>query len=223
MNVVRTVSTVVACSLVLGCEAEEPSPTLDAPDVLELEAAGDSVSLVSGLDFPFRVEPACPGEGCSYGEWFACDTVLLYSDPGAGTPTGGVIGPGEPFVVETGTVLVDAPEVVVVTRPTPQISFVSGGLTFRPGDTLLVLNYLGEGFFDAWYADSILEVEVFWPWEPFHPGDDFEYGGEVVREGRSEFWVRTDGPPRGWIDVEASSLAAPNALDPDPPVCPPEA
>ena len=215
MGVARFLTGGVVCLAVLGCE--HPPAAEDAVEVPNAEAEEPSSR---GIDFPYRVESACPGEGCSYGTWLACDAVPVYAEAGASESMGESIGAGASFEVETGVVLVEEPGVVAVTRPTPHVSFLSDGLTFQPNDTILVLDYVGEGFFNVWHADSILEVEGFWPWDAFRPSDDYEYGGEVIREGRSGFWVRTSGPPAGWIDVEASAVAAPNALDPDPPRCP---
>jgi hypothetical protein len=169
-----------------------------------------------GLGLPHRVEPACPGEGCTFGTWLACDSVPLYASPGDASATASVLPPNEPFEVATGMVIVDVPEVVVVTRPTPQISFEEDGVTFQPGDTLYVLDYLGEGFFNAWYVDTILETEVFWPWASFFPGSDFVYGGEVVQTGAASFWVRTtdEEGAAAWVWVDSASVAAPSLLEP---------
>ena len=179
----------LTCSLagllvLVACEAQRPS---DSAPLVEQEVTP------RGIELPYRVEPACPGEGCSYGTWVACDSVPLYRAAGELSPTGLYLSPEQQFGVTSGAVIVDAPTVVVVSRPTRQVPFSVDALTFDPGDTLYVLDYLGEGFFNAWYADSILEVEVFWPWSEFYPGDDFEYGGEVILPGSSSFWVQTAG------------------------------
>lgn len=202
----------VLAVLSAGCGAG-PEPAAD----------GRGVSVPPGLAFPYRVEPACPGEGCAYGSWLACDSVLLYEDPQDSGPGGSYLLPGRAFDVTTGAVIVDAPTVVAVTAPRRQVlAFSEDAITFQPGDTLYVLDYLGEGFFNAWHADSVLEVEVFWPWESFMPGEDFEYGGEVVQEGEASFWVNTRGPDgtAGWVWVDSSSVAANSALEPGPPICP---
>jgi hypothetical protein len=175
------------------------------------------------MQFPRRVQPACPGEGCAYGAWLACDSIPLYESPDEASSWRGYLAPDQTFEVSSGAVIVGAPTVVVVTRPTPQYSFLEDSRTFSPGDTLYVLDYLGEGFFNAWYADSILEVDVFWPWEAFFPADDYEYGGEVIQPGSSEFWVQTVGASSSevWLRADAGGLAAPNVFDPEPPVCAP--
>lgn len=203
---------VLGVLVLVACE--KSGPPNQAPPV-EQEASA------LGINLPYLVEPACPGEGCSYGSWLACDSIPLYLTAGATTPTGEFLSPEQQFEVTSGAVVIEDPTVVVVTRPTRQAPFSDDARTFNPGDTLYVLDYLGEGFFNAHYSDSTIEVGVFWPWDNFFVRDDFEYGGEVVRAGRSSFWVRTVGVrgSEAWVWVDSASVAAPNALEPDPPVC----
>ncbi len=182
------------------------------------------VLAAAGLELPHRVEPACPGEGCAYGTWLACDSVPLYRSPWDPSEVAGYLVPDRPFEVGTGMVVVDVPEVVLVTRPTPRISFEEDGVTFQPGDTLYVLDYLGEGFFNAWYIDAILETEVFWPWADFFAASDFEYGGEVIQNGSASFWVQTTDSEgsEGWVWVDSASVTAPSLLEPGFLECPSE-
>lgn len=208
---VRLTCPLTGLILLVACEAPEasgPAPAIEQESAL-------------GIELPYRVEPACPGEGCTYGVWLACDSIPLYRAPGETSPTDQYLSRAQAFEVTSGVVLVDAPTVVVVTRPTRQLPASIEAVTFEPGDTVYVLDYLGEGFFNAFYADSILEVEAFWPWGDFHPGQGFEYGGEVVRQGASSFWIQTadDEGSEAWVWADSAAVAAPNALDPDPPVC----
>ena len=178
--------------------------------------------LPAGLSFPYVKRPACPGEGCAYGTWLACDTVSVYAREADTTERAFYLAREEPFQVLAGAVHVTRPEVVVVSRPTYQIGFQQSGVLFQPGDTLYVLSYIAEGFFDAWYRDSIIETEIFWPWEDWFPAKDHEYGGEVIRHGDATFWiqVRNGRGQEGWVPVDRASLASANSLDPDPPRCP---
>ncbi|NNG17546.1 MAG: hypothetical protein HKM89_13805 [Gemmatimonadales bacterium] len=176
----------------------------------------------AGLAFPYVKRPACPGEGCAYGTWLACDTVSVYAREADTTERAFYLAREEPFQVLAGAVHVTRPEVVVVTRPTHQIGFQESGVLFQQGDTLFVLDYIAEGFFDAWYRDSIIETEIFWPWEHWYPAKDYEYGGDVVQQGVASFWiqVRNGSGQEGWVPADRASLASANSLDPDPPRCP---
>lgn len=176
-----------------------------------------------GLEFPYLVEPACPGEGCAYGAWLSCDSVPLYGGPDASTRLGTHLAPLETFDVESGAVVVHIPEVVVVTRPTRRIAYLDTSEMFEPEDTLYVLDYLGEGFFNIWFEGSIVEVEVFWPWEPFHPASGYEYGGRVIQDGESSFWARGHGQrgSKGWVWVDRAHMAVANEFDTAPLECGP--
>ncbi len=92
---------------------------------------------------------------------------------------------------------------------------------FQPGDTLYVLDCLGEGYYNTWFQGSFFETEQFWPGPDFFTSSDYEYGGSVVQEIGSSFWiqVRSANQIEGWVDIFNVRLAAPNSLDPDLPLC----
>ena len=110
---------------------------------------------------------------------------------------------------------------VAVTRSSRPVPFLSGEDIFQPGDTLYVLDYLGEGFYNTWCQGEFYETERFWPGPDFFTAADHEYSGSVVQEAVNGFWVqiRSTNQREGWVDVFNVRLAAPNALDPDPPRC----
>ena len=173
-----------------------------------------------GFEFPYRVEPACPGEGCAYGTWMACDSIPLSSVAGDPSQVVGHLLREERFDVETGTVIVHVPGAIEVLRATSAVAFADGEYTFPAGDTVFVLDYVGEGFFNVAHADTVLEAEVFWPWSNFVPGPAFEYGGRILQADSTSFWVRTEKNGRtGWIPVDGAQLAMNNSLDPAPLAC----
>lgn len=173
------------------------------------------------MSFPYVVQPACPGEGCMFDEWLACAAVPVYASLGDAAALITTLEANEQFSVLTGAVVVESPGVVAITRPSRPVPFLDGEDIFQPGDTLYVLDYLGEGFYNTWFEGSFFETEQFWPGPDYFPSSDYEYGGSVVQEVGSSFWVqiRSGNRDEGWVDVSNATLAAPNALDPDPPVC----
>ncbi len=199
-------------AVLVGLVSLAPISPLTAQDVL----------VPPGLDFPHVVAPACPGEGCIFGMWLACESLPVFESPDLGGPELGRVPAGTWFEVTSGAVVVETPGVVVVTRPVARVPSLFAVDSLFPNDTLYVLDYIGEGFFNVLRADSIVEVEVFWPWQPLRVGPDFQYGGRIVQDGRSEFWVQTSLPDEatGWIPAERFSIAALSGLDPDPPTCP---
>ncbi len=171
--------------------------------------------------FPYVVQAACPGEGCMYDEWLACAAVPVYASMGGATESITTLEANERFSVLTGAVLVESPGIVAITRPSRPVPFLEGEDIFQPGDTLYVLEYLAEGFYNTWFQGSFFETEQFWPGPNFFPSSDYEFGGSVVQEVESSFWVqiRSADQGEGWVDVSNATLAAPNALDPDPAAC----
>ena len=171
--------------------------------------------------FPYVVEPACPGEGCMYDEWLACAAVPVYASLGDATESISTLEVNERFSVLTGAVVVESPGIVAITRPARPVPFLEGEDIFQPGDTLYVLDYLGEGFYNTWFEGSFFETDQFWPGPDFYPSSDYEYRGSVVQEVESSFWIQIRSEDQGerWVDVSNASLAAPNALDPDPAAC----
>ncbi len=171
--------------------------------------------------FPYVVQAACPGEGCMYDEWLACAAVPVYASMGGATESIITHEANERFSVLTGAVLVESPGIVAITRPSRPVPFLEGEDIFQPGDTLYVLEYVAEGFYNTWFQGSFFETEQFWPGPNFFPSSDYEFGGSVVQEVESSFWVqiRSADEGEGWVDVSNATLAAPNALDPDPAAC----
>lgn len=85
------------------------------PIVARSEAPAQEILAPPGLEPPYQVEPACPGEGCTFGTWLACDPVPLFGTPGDVSVTTGTLPADATFEVATGLVIVEVPEVVEVT------------------------------------------------------------------------------------------------------------
>ncbi len=217
------------CLQSLTASAGEACRRLSALVAVALIAGGASQQVVAqepsmlvppGITFPYVVSPACPGEGCAYGEWLACDSIPIYQSAGLPIHPLEWLVRDQTFVVDSGKVIVRRPGAVLISQRTPQHSLGYAKTVFEAGDTLFVLNYLGEGFFDAIYRGNIVETEVFWPWQYWFPSEDYIYGGEVLQEAETEFWVfvRADDQT-GWLWVDESRLTAANSLDPSPLEC----
>ena len=197
-------------------EADPPSPepqNISAPD--------SEAPTLADLSFPYVMQPACPGEGCMYDEWLACGAVSVYRSLGDSTDPVSTLEANERFEVLTGAVVVDSPGIVAIMHPSRPVPYVEGEDIFQPGDTLYVLDYVGEGFYNTWFQGSFFETEQFWPGPDFFTSSDYVYGGSVVQEVGSSFWVQIRSAEReeGWVDVSNTTLAAPNSFDPDPPTC----
>jgi len=69
-------------------EIHDDFETLPPSSALQIGVAPDAEApTIADLVFPHVVQPACPGEGCMYDEWLACDAVPVYPNlGGAGDP-----------------------------------------------------------------------------------------------------------------------------------------
>lgn len=134
------------------------------------------------------------------GLWLSCDSVAIRARPGIASEVVRRVRYREEFEVLAANVVVLAPGLVRVTRPLTGAETRLAKL-FQPGDTLGLLNYLGEGRFNVWHSGGVLELEAFWPVSEQSRRASGDYAGEVVRPSRTEFWLRvvTNDSARGWV------------------------
>lgn len=136
---------------------------------------------------------ACPFECCMYREWTAESEIpLLAAVRGTRQST---IPVGQRFLADSGRVHVTGVMVVAVEDSVGDPPYWS----FARGDTLVVLDYVGEGRYNVWQRGRVLEAEGFW-------GVGAPVG-QATTYGRwaAEWWVHATLPDgrRGWF------LAAP--------------
>ena len=142
-------------------------------------------------------EGACPSESCTYGPWRVLrDTRLLATSEDSAAPAG---------VVHAADTVQALPGHV---RSVPTAFLVKEGFrgteghAWAPGDTIWVLTYLGEGYFHIWADGKVQDEEL--GFSPY--GGTFGTRctgcrrGEMVRELRSEWWIkiRARNGATGW-------------------------
>jgi len=216
----------VTLALLTACDSAQPpaaapadtasSDTIAAPIPEPARPALDPVltQWLTRIDSTVFVRwGVCPFECCVYRDWVAEAPVLVRAGPRSGAQALATIATGERFEADTGFVRITSPQLVIVTgtveayriRPRPD-----GGEpdSLGVGDTVLVLNYQGEGHYVLTDGTEMYSAGQFWPGE-----DGYEpYGGARGRTlGRheAEWWarVRTATGVEGWIDAYASELA----------------
>ena len=199
--------------ILVACASREQAGT---------DAVSESDDIVpANLAIPHVNRPACPGEGCAYGEWMACDTVFVHARETTTSPVAFQLAPMERFEVTEGATHILTAGVVVVKRPQIHAEYARDPVEFQAGDTVYVLDYLGEGFFNTWYRDTMLETEVFWPWEPRRTGPDYDFAGDMVQEPRTQFWVAVGhAKGSGYVFADSAELAPAYSLDDEPLRCP---
>jgi hypothetical protein len=127
-----------------------------------------SVEEIIADSLPRVMEGACEGEGCEP-EYraVACRPLKLAKSP---TDSAGVAVLRQGDTVDVRMDLhLEKPGVVVLKQDltVPDAWNTEPGiepppLRFKAGDTLLLINYIGEGFWKGMHDDRVMEVEEFW-------------------------------------------------------------
>ncbi len=166
-------------------DGADTSAVMGAPDTLVMQEGGP---LAQRPTAPLRIEGACPFECCTYGTWTTTDQTTVYRQTGDTTAVAFTIPAGTTLEAPTGHVLLTQIG-MAVTRDS--VRLYQGYESFRtapPGDTLLLLDYVGEGTYHAWYADSVYQVGL-------------SAQIETLRKPRQQWWARVelaDGRS-GWL------------------------
>jgi hypothetical protein len=146
---------------------------------------------------------ACPFECCTYGTWTPMQPVVIYAIEGDTASAADTIPTGEAFTSRTGNVhLTDIPTVVL----SDTISgYDSTGtvITLQAGDTVRVLDYVGEGNWWVRSGGRVVQLPRFWH-TPDRPADrGFPDIAEAATEPTSSWWVAVTRPDvrTGWLLV----------------------
>ncbi len=184
---------------------------IDAQRVVILEPAGppkDTVRANLAIAARFRAlipdsvlirRKACPFECCTYRDWKATHEIPVYKnelDRGAPIFT---LRTGESFHALTGNVHITGIAVVAVRK---KIQGDTPAHTLLPGDTVVILNSIGEGFFDVWKKDGqVFEVNGDWAGPPWQASPNRQLGNY-----EKEWWVhvRTFDGREGWMHADSA-------------------
>ena len=162
-----------------------------------------AVALLAGASSPDASPPstyidrgACPFECCVYREWRTLVDTVLRARP---DPQATVVGRARAGAVVQGiTGEVHARPVAFVVR--------SPHGRYRPGDTLWVYSYVGEGRFKVWHEGAMLEEDLGFSPYGGSPGARCDKRtpcwGELEGELRFRWWVKVQGADgqEGWTD-----------------------
>ena len=145
------------------------------------------------LDHRYQRRESCEGYscGCGYGAWQANDTLPVYSAERDTSHVAFHLRPGERLDAQPGYHHVLRPAVVIVFDTLKEYQH-----RFLPGDTLYVLQYVGELSYRVQHKDSVTEIHRFWA-----PQRRNGPKGALVQAGVEEWWVpiRTASGRSGWI------------------------
>lgn len=139
---------------------------------------------------------ACPFECCVYGEWKARTPIPVRSRERTQDPPAFTIAAGDRFRADSGNVYIDGVMVVAVEDSVGDPPYWS----FARGDTLVILDYVGEGRYNVWHEGKVQEAEGFWG-AGAPVGNATTYG-----RWSSEWWVHAVLPDgrSGWFLADTS-------------------
>jgi hypothetical protein len=178
-----------------GCVAALLLMALDASIVLAQRATPSAGSPRPVA--PVTVIGACPFECCHYGAWrLRTSAVVRTTHASAATPVA-TLAAGSAVTADRGLVVVTRLGVVVVHRPYRDPDM---GSRYARGDSLLLLDYIGENFYNAWFRGRRRQVGDNW-------GRADTSAAQLVIEPQSTWWAhihwRQGARTRdGWIDVD---------------------
>ena len=167
-----------------------PGPTEDDPVARWAALVPDSLRHRTG---------ACPFECCVYRDWTPTGDVPLRARPSHSEPTRTVIAPDQTFTADSGFVQVIGVLLAAVTDSVT--AEPPGDALFLPGDTLVVLDYVGEGFWNVWDGERLRQISGFWGAE-VSPARGNLIGGEGYAR---EWWVHatTRAGEQGWFNADS--------------------
>ena len=156
---------------------------------------------------------ACPFECCVYRDWLAEGRVVVRERPAYRARVVATIPAGQRLQADSGFVRITSPQLVIVTARVEAYRHERGTRqggapdSLAVGDTLLVLEPLGEGHWMMTRGRDLMAAEQFWPsddgWQPYGGAR-----GRALGRHEAEWWaqVRTADGLTGWIDAYGSDL-----------------
>ena len=162
---------------------------------------------------PYEDVGACPFEGCVYREWKARATVRVRAARRVDAPVVFRIRTGETVTAITGVVVTVRAGRVRFDTPQRLIA-LSGPIDVRPGQTLFLLTYQGEGFSKVWFNGKVYtDVDVSKILDGACVETPTRCPGRVIEPSRTEWWVQIRNKARqvGWTS-EADKFDGKDAL-----------
>jgi hypothetical protein len=180
--------------------------------VLALVICGTSVNPTRGVQaqsgagvappVPFEDVGACPFEGCVYREWTAKRAIVIRTDRRPDAPVGFRLKAGEKVTAVTGVVVTVKPGRVQFREPST-LRASNGNIHIRPGQTLYLLTYQGEGFTKAWFNGRLYrDVDTVEFLNGVCDRDPNRCAGTLIEKSQTEWWIqiRTQSGKVGWTN-----------------------
>jgi hypothetical protein len=140
----------------------------------------------------------CPFECCTYRDWTLETTATVRAEPSADASVIANLAVGTVIRADSGNVYVTQPGLVVADQPFP-VEETPNAPMVAAGDTLYLLDNMGEGFVHTRYRGRIYETSGAAWFGGGPPGSTT--AGRLIRETVSQWWAHVtlaDGRA-GWV------------------------
>ena len=170
----------------MACAEREPAARDTSPSEARAIAAPDA----------YVARGACPFECCVYGRWTVQTLAVLRAAPTIGADSLGTLAPGTTISADSGLVRVNPTGLAVVTGAVPH-DMLHDTIQLRPGDTLELLDYEGEGYRNVRWKGRAVTLMEYWD-------TTGSRGVTLLRKPVSQWWVHaTAGQVRGWVLMDS--------------------
>lgn len=163
---------------------------------------------------PYVAKGACPFECCTYTTWQADKDLNIYQNVRDTTSLAFTINEGTKFEALTGNVYITKLGKVVAIKPFT-IPYYEKEWKVAKGDTLYLLNYVGEGYHKVWFKGDIIEdvPGYFWHYgEKMPPDSDIEKVAELLNKEEDEWWTKIEYQNKiGWLYMKGAKVTGPDA------------
>ena len=194
---IRPTAFTLLCLGLIACDRQQEAPAIRIDSTTQV-VTGDPVITRWRARVPDSVwvrKGACPFECCMYSEWALRDSATIVTEPRRGAPISFALPDSTRFKADSGFVRITDVQLIVVGDSIDQRPYAA---LLEPGDTLIVLDHVGEGHWKVYHQDKVIEVEGFWGAEQPKPV------AEMLGRYGSEWWAHitmNDGR-KGWLLIE---------------------
>jgi hypothetical protein len=127
------------------------------------------------LKLPYKDVGACPFECCTYRDWSAGKQITVFKTMSSGSAVAFKLGKGEKVRGMTGVVVTSVAGKAKVLK---DVTLENSKVKVKKGETLLILTYMGEGFYRFWYRGRFFEESA------------DAAGIKVLSQPKSVWWVK---------------------------------
>jgi hypothetical protein len=145
---------------------------------------------------PYESSGVCPFDCCTYGTWSVQVDTNLLAEHRDGAPVAFSVRRGTKVQAMTGVVVTSRFGRAVVRRPT-----ALDGVEVTPRDSIVVLHYVGEGFWKLWVRGKLVEDQVHDVESicGFDKGVPVGCAVQILEKPRTVWWVKIRSRGRvGW-------------------------